>query len=445
MNTIRIIITAIILTTVLLACEDKTVYHDRMEEPVKSTGIDAKLGDVFAMPDGRAAALVKTDGERIDDEEQYAIAVIDKNGNYKLSETFPLISEEYLKIYNPKATNQLYISSSGKLFFKQHLSNCDTEKIIKLNKDGEIEYDGYHNNYYRYYDNDYYFLATILDNEEIALLKIESNANDNGDTYKKDNLSTNCTLMYGKSTDWKKDGLTYDIYTNSKYFCTNAVSVENKIVLYDEYYSDKEGICRLYYDNDDDYKEVKLYNDKPNQYYIINTDGSIANSGKCELPIIYIKYVDGYIYFITSNIAYGNPPEKDQDGNNVHQWVITKMDTSGNEISSFTIKTYSLLENINIENGTLMIPGLVMKGNGQKNGAIFLIDDNSGTFIEKIVLNYDQCAVIPCVISPDFKGGYNIFAIIQNNYDDVTNSNTDTDSGKLFIYHTDDLHQLQIK
>jgi hypothetical protein len=86
-----------------------------------------------------------------------------------------------------------------------------------------------------------------------------------------------------------------------------------------------------------------------------------------------------------------------------------------------------------------------MKGNGQKNGAIFLIDDNSGTFIEKIVLNYDQCAVIPCVISPDFKGGYNIFAIIQNNYDDVTNSNTDTDSGKLFIYHTDDLHQLQIK
>ncbi len=481
MKLLRTIILAIIVATTILACEDKTVYTDPMEESVKALNINVKRDDVFSTPDGRAAALVKTNGKKIDETEPYSIVIIDKNGNYTQTDPIYMVAKEFYEIDNITTNKQVFFSSSGECFVCHHFSNMEHNEYTKLNNQGHVVYTNSTSELdYRCEDNDiikyYHDLYTMVDNGDIAKFhfdiirspkvnndddeknKDNDNDNDDDDDYddyddenndngeneddegnedEKDNaytLSSECTLQLFDN-DYK--ALTYKIDTRSDFYCTNVISLEDKIVLYNEYYA--QNIIR----DAEYYHDVYLHN-VYNEYHILNTDGSLVNSGKCELPIQYIKNVDNYIYIITSTRLIESAPED----NNL-QWAITKMDNSGNVIyTSEIINTYSLLQNISIDKGTLIIPGVVLNENNKEIGAIFLFDDNSGSFKEKIEFNFDECAVMPCVISPDVNGEYDIYAVVRHDYDGWSSNRkdkTDTDEGKLFIYHTNDLHKLQIK
>ena len=523
MKQLSIIILAIIVTTTILACEDKTVYTDPMEESVKASNIIVKLDDVFSTPDGRAAALVKTNGQKVEDTEPYSIVIIDKNGNYTQTDPIYMTAKEFYEIDNITAYKQVFFSSSGECFVSHHFSNLEYNEYTKLNNQGHVVYATTTSEIdYRNGDDDiikyFHDLYTMVDNGDIAKLHFDiirspkvnndeekdndeddeddddeddddeddnddddyyyddddddddnyfddyfddydDDNNDNGENEddeddeddeeneeEKDNsytLSAKCNLQFidielsyknEKPTEKK---LTYKIDTRSDFYCTNVISMEDKIVIYNEYYAQNIIRDAEYYDY------VYLHNDY-NEYYILNTDGSLVNSGKCELPIQYIKNVDNYIYIITSTRLIESAPE-----DNNFQWAITKMDNSGNVIyTSEIINTYSLLQNISIDNGTLIIPGIVLNENNKEIGAIFLFDDNSGSFKEKIEFNYDECAVMPCVISPDVNGEYDIYAVVRHDYDGWSSNKkdkTNTDEGKLFIYHTNDLHKLQIK
>lgn len=437
MKTTNIII-ALIISTTLFACNDNTVYVDEKVESIKGLDLEVNLSEVFAMPDGRAAALVNPNRQRYGSEAPYTIAVMDKNGTYILSETFFLYNKESYEEDSLTASNHIYITSSGEFFVKQHISNLECDAIRELNKYGDLIYQDESSGFRRNSDESgssvFHDFYTKLDSDEIAIIRMNISQ-----TLTSEYCLKFLDNYYKESREWKGSrydddievdddkfkAFTYKIETEGNFFCTNVVSFDNRIILYNEYYPGNIV-------NDD---EIELQNDC-NEYYILNTDGTSVNSGKCELPIIYVKHVDDNIYIITSDIAYKGTSD-------VYKWCITKMDKSGNAIYTSAIDTYSLLGNITIDNGTLMIPGLA-KNNKTKRGAIFLLDDNnSGTVKGKIELDYNQYAVMPCVITPDDNGEYDIFALVQHDYTN-SNGNTDEISGKLFVYHTDDLRKLQL-
>lgn len=449
MKQLRIIILAIIVTTTILACEDKTVYTDPMEESVKALDLDAELGEIFALPDGRAAALVKTTNYDEKGKTNCAIAVIDKNGNYTLSGV--------IDDYNTCELKYLY-ESSGMYYAKIESKDAEAtgSLYLKLNNNVQPVYyyivesniiDSYNleNNCFDYQ------LYAMMDNGKFAEINTVVSNNDNG-------VQSKCKLRYLHYYDYTNFGehnaFEYDIETADGFFATDAVTFEDKIIIYNEFdneFSSKEG----------EYKSIELddgsfqvrhvpyatIHNEFNEYYILNYDGSIVKSGKCDLPIQYIRYVDGNIYIITSDISLSD----ESDNQDIFKWLITKIDISGNEIyTSDTIKTFGLLGNITIDNGTLIIPGAVAidYDNDEGCGTIFLLDDSNGTFKEQILLNYNEITVIPSVISPDQNGEYDVFALARHDYDDWNDykkGDSEMSSGKLFIYHTNDLHKLQRK
>lgn len=421
------IIIFIFFLFVITACEDKNIFPHPNREPIKPVGMDIKLGDVFAMPDGRAAAFIKLEGKK-ELEIPYAIAIIDRNGHYTLSDTIFIESfeDDYtspLKSFSVSMSNDIYV------IYRFFLDGDVYTIFTKIDGDGHEVYqqdfymdeviDGENFSFFLY---DHY---QMLNNGDLAIFNYHVSCDENCE----------CTLYF--ADNYERRMFEYQIDLESEYCFTDVFSFEDKIILYNGLdYSD---LMKL--QKNGEYEGINC-----KEYKILNIDGTIGKSGESQLPIQYFKYVDGSVYMVTGNFQkkYTNTTDTV-----AYQWFITKMDAFGNIVytTDEPIKANSLLENITIENGTLMIPGLVLNDDNEKNGAIFLIDDNVGKIKEQIVLNYSACSVMPCVISPDGKGEYDIFALVYHEYDnppDKRNSTANTDGGKVYVYHTDDLHKFQI-
>ena len=444
MKALKIIIIAIIAATIS-ACDEKNVFPDPMTIPVKALNLNVEITDIYAMPDGRAAALVKTTYDN-ENESYCEIAIIDKNCNYTLSGR--------LDTYNSCKLDDLYESSSGNYYAKLTSNDADIY-YLKLNNKGlplNVHKGGSNIiNSYNLENNCFdYKLCAMMDNGEIAEINTIVTGDDDG-------VNSKCKLRYVHYVDYDLspeyyNAFEYDIETADGFFATNAVSFENKIILYNEFndITSKDGEYKaIEYDNGGlgyGYVPYATIHNEFNEYYILNTDGSIVKSGKCDFPIQYIRYVDGYIYIITSDISLTD----ESDDQYIYKWQIIKIDISGNEIyTSDPINTFYLSGNITIDNGTLIITGAIITDyeNEEGYGAIFLLDDNNGTFKEDIELNYDDVIVIPSVISPNQNGEYDVFAIVRHSYDnwnDFMNGDSEMSAGRVYIYHTDDLHKLQI-
>lgn len=178
-------------------------------------------------------------------------------------------------------------------------------------------------------------------------------------------------------------------------------------------------------------------------FCIYKTDGSYLCSGTVNSIVIDITNIDGYIYFTTR----GDYPNYDEEAENYNEpWVIHKVDLNGNVIFSTNIDAYQLYGNYSIIDGMLITTGS-FSTNHQKNegyGLIYLINNENGKLIDTIFVDYTGCEVLPMHVAPDKKSGYNVYVLRQDNYDIDRAGFEGIFKGKLFIYHTDDLHKLDI-
>lgn len=422
MKTLRIIL-ALILATTIFACEDKNIFPDPMTLPVKALDLNVDIMDVFSLSDGRAAAFVKLDKQSTDVKDAYQLAIIDKHGNYTLSDVmyFTKLDEEQ------EADKLIYVSSSGEIFVKYQVREIAASNIVKLDKDGHIIYSNDNEGIIRETDDIYsYYLYSMYDNGEIAVLRSNIyNFNDEISVY-----------YYLEIIDNQGNPKNITYHMDSDYYWTNIIPFEDKFFLYNSYM----GINGYYYDYD-----IELSNPDFG-YCILNADGTTVKLDKLNIPIYDVKYVDGNIYFTS---LLGAVETDDEDGSFIAQWCITKMDTSGEVvIQSEIIQASYLSPNITVQDGTMIVPGLVATdvANDEGYGVIYLLDDNTGKLNDSIALHYNNVDVVPSVIIPDSNGEYDVFALVRHDYDDWNDFKNDgnMEKGKLYIYHTDDLHKFNV-
>ena len=422
MKTLRIIL-SLILATTIFAREDKNIFPDPMTLPVKALDLNVDIMDVFSLSDGRAAAFVKLDKQSTATKDAYQLAIIDKHGNYTLSDVmyFTKLDKEQ------EADKLIYVSSSGEIFVKYQVREIAASNIVKLDKDGHIIYSNDNEGIRRETDNIYsYNLYSMYDNGEIAVLRSNIyNFNDEISVY-----------YYLEIIDNQGNPKNITYYMDSDYYWTNIIPFEDKFFLYNSYM----GINGYYYDYD-----IELSNPDFG-YCILNADGTIVKLDKLNIPIYDVKYVDGNIYFTS---LLGAVETDDEDGSFIAQWCITKMDTSGEVvIQSEIIQASYLSPNITVQDGTMIVPGLVATdvANDEGYGVIYLLDDNTGKLNDSIALHYNNVDVIPSVIIPDSNGEYDVFALVRHDYDDWNDFKNDgnMENGKLYIYHTDDLHKFNV-
>ena len=422
MKTLRIIL-ALILASTIFACEDKNIFPDPMTLPVKALDLNVDIMDVFSLSDGRAAAFVKLDKQSTDTKDAYQLAIIDKHGNYTLSDVmyFTKLDEEQ------EADKLIYVSSSGEIFVKYQVREIAASNIVKLDKDGHIIYSKDDKSFVHNGDGFYsYYLYSMYDNGEIAVLRSNFfNFNDEITVY-----------YFWEIIDNQGNPKNITYHMDSDYYWTNIIPFEDKFFLYNSYM----GINGYYYDYD-----IELSNPDFG-YCILNADGTTVKLDKLNVPIYDVKYVDGNIYFTS---LLGAVETDDEDGSFIAQWCITKMDTSGEVvIQSEIIQASYLSPNITVQDGTMIVPGLVATdvANDEGYGVVYLLDDNTGKLNDSIALHYNNVDVVPSVIIPDSKGEYDVFALVRHDYDDWNDFKNDgnMENGKLYIYHTDDLHKFNV-
>ena len=405
-------------TVALFACENKNIFPDPTTLPVKALDLDALVYNIRATSDGRMAAIIKTTLDA--DYDNHSIALIDRYGNYTFSDSFKMTMADEGNI-------ELQISQSGEFFLHDSYNPRSSCNNIKIDQNGHIAYQLHEEGYkYEYTDYNYaeiYTIYTLLDNGDCARLNFIT-------TRTNDEYIISGSYLNIIDKNGVVNNLRYNIETESDFFASKAISFEDKLFLY----SKNSDLSASYNITDN------------HEYYILNLDGSYVNSGCFENPIQYVKYVDGFVYVITTDM-YDYDDAEDDTG--VYQWVITQMDTSGNIIRTFdTINSYFVLDNITIHDGILMIPGVIAIDyeNDVAYGAIFLLDYNTGTVKETITLNYREIEMMPCIISVDNNGEYDIFALGRHGYDDWADFKKDQsmDNGKIYIYHTNDLHNLHL-
>ena len=211
-----------------------------------------------------------------------------------------------------------------------------------------------------------------------------------------------------------------------------------------KYVFEKDFACNNVFPFED---KLFTYDTFTGEYYVFKTDGSYIGSGSLNNLLDMVSYIDGYLYAVSYGGVAG--PDRDND-TGVFKWFITKMDTSGNVIFSTEIDVFSVFSYFSRYDGKLIVTGSVTTDyeKDEGYGAIFLIDENDGTHTETVALDYSGCDVLPVYVSPDNKGGYDVYAVRRNDYDEVPAYETGFShiyGGSLFIYHVSNLHELEVK
>lgn len=405
MKTTKLILLVFLAVTAVFACNDEdTVYPERKREPVKAISLDNLYGDdLIAMPDGTAAVLVKVSEKNSNDStNKFVVAKISRNGNVTFSDTIQLWNEK------DSTYPECFVTPSGEIFIQDILEREDNKNrtiynsiVVKIDNNGRKVYDKW--------DADTIQCPyTPLDNGELARFSIKY----------VEMYDSRCLVMetFDNKGDMKK--FTYVLnmeLDKNQLFIGYARSFEDKIIL-----------CNYF------------------QYYIFNTDGTSIGSGSFfdndEVIIIYdLKYINGNLYAVLFD--YYN-----------RIWKVAKMDTLGNRIFiTDPLCAIALLKNFIVYDDTIVLPGYNSTDSteaAESYGIINIINNNNHNFIDTVSFNYNGIDIAPYIISPDRHGEYDVYAILRHEYDDWNDfkkGKTSMDGGSIFIYHTDDLHKLQMK
>ena len=362
------------------ACND-TVYVGPDTLPVKSVHVPAVNSGIMARSDG----AVTFEEWQYSDHYELSYIIIDRFGNKKVGEqiTAPFGSDCDWILYRINSSDELFVDALWFDLATYKYKFC----LVKFNADGTHAFT-------RTYENlPSPAASTPLEDGGFAIVCNE---------YFEGNDAFNNVLYFIDSNGELKD---YVVVLEDNFFCYRAMSFGDRIVL-----------------TVDD------------SYSIYRTDGTLVNSGKLPHSISALKYVAGNLYAISvhSEVADGTS-------------YITQMDIDGN--LKFTVQSViaNISENILVQDGSLIVLGMDEK-NGNA-GLIQLIDTATHEISDTIKLNY-QGLDAPNVILPDGKGGYDLFIIKKNSNDQWAQFKSDDDDNPLpvsvYIYHTNDLHNLQI-
>lgn len=402
----HIIILIILAATTIFACND-TVYPDPMKEPVKVVNKKdiRAYEDFLVMPDGTIIA----DGLFYDEEKipHTEIKKFERNGNITRYDTISDFQDNNHRYYSVNPCS----NSVGEMLMACVVMSDDYEfnysAIHKFDSKGkEIE---------KYYFNELILpeLVTLLDNGEIVYFTRDEN---------EETGEQNLVLhTIGNSFSYTMQN-NFECDADEDY--TNIVSFDDKIV---------------------------LYNKLDSKYCIFRTDGSLICENTLDIHLAFIEYIDDYLYML----SYTEGDDFDEDFDYYddyyipHLWHITKMDTLGNHIFDNTINTFDLHNELTVHGDSLIIIGEEVTDYSTLVGGaqIHIFDNNNGTKIETISMNYDNCLATPIYVSPDSKGEYDVYLLRLDRYNDSMYENTVLfiNEGAMCIYHTDDLRKLQVK
>ncbi|MBO7568242.1 MAG: hypothetical protein J6T60_14240 [Bacteroidales bacterium] len=121
-----------------------------------------------------------------------------------------------------------------------------------------------------------------------------------------------------------------------------------------------------------------------------------------------------------------------------------RLDYEGNVLQKTPTMMFYDYECITEIDGRIYVAGQKNRSHEGKgsadDGIVYSIDRDNFEDIDSIKMKYKD--VIPLAVMPDQKEGYNVFLIRRYNYtDEMMNDNT---IRNIYIYHVDDLHNLQI-
>ncbi|MBP5369134.1 MAG: hypothetical protein J6Z01_11835 [Bacteroidales bacterium] len=365
---------------ILLNACEQTVYLPPEQEPIKPVNINIRSTYLFE-PIGNGSVAIPVD---IDDIGSVAVAQVHRDGSYTLSDT----------VLTMNNLSGICINSSNEILLYQYYfgDNGDCYEVHKLNSEGKKVYHSI---------TDYEPLV-LLDNGGIACLKRDIIEGQSEECLIMQILENNFTYVMGK--DFSGDG---------------ACAFDDNIFLYDVFSGD---------------------------YCIFKTNGTYVNSGSVDHIITNVRYVDGNIYVVSFDSETVDPNKTDTGK---YKWEITKMDLSGRQLYSTQLEALSLFNNFTIYNGNLIATGAISKDikKDEGYGVIFMINDNNGSILETISCDYDGCDFQPLYIYPNKNGEFDVYAVRHSNYETKSgeyNGFSYIEKGKLFIYHLNDLHKLQI-
>lgn len=385
---LRYILTIAILALTLLGCKD-AAYPDGNTEtmPVKTTGIFVSdINKVRPMSDGSLAVPIKTADSLV------YVAKINSDGSFNYSDTLP---KDLLPI-DVVVSDDLIISPSGECMVVNNLKNNGEYAVSKLDASGSLTY------YDKISTNLSRAIVTMLDNGDIAYF--------------------NSTLSSIEDTPFKMG-----IVGNNFKYTIRANTIYDAVVSFD-------GILVAY----------SQYSSIDSDYLLFRPDGTAIGEGTFDCGTVSkVQYMGGYLYFLLCDIDF------DLDGSFYEIYYVVKMDTNGNQLFCEKIDAQNVTGNFTLHDGKLITTGTVISDEDKNtiSGAVFVIDDNSGAVSATITTDYLGCFVLPLYVTPYKDGGYCVYAIRRENYDEPTGGKSGSSSkedGMLYIYRADYLIELNI-
>ncbi len=315
------------------------------------------------------------------DESYFCIAIVNPDGSYIMSEPYPI--GFYIE--------RLFVNSAGEILVVSFTHNDDYDASYKLYK----------------FNNQCILLSqnmidnvpsTLFSNGDIAIFQHEFIETIGAESLVMKILENNLTYF-----------LEQDFYTDY------AFSFDDKIVLADIISGD---------------------------FCIYKTDGTFLASGSVGNIIVDITYIDGFLYITTR----GQITDSEELSDYNVQWLVYKVDINGSIVFSTPITAFQMYGNYSVVDGMLITTGTFFSDQERNKGygSIFIINNENGKLIDSISVDYTGCDVLPLHVASDKKNGYNVYVLRQDSYDSGYNGFLDLSRGKLFIYHTDDLHKLDI-
>lgn len=374
-------ILAIITSATLLACNDHIVYPDPLGEPAKSLGIFLEDVEWFTILPNGSVAMPN----HCNNTNAFVVTTVKRDGTCISSDT----------VDNFVNFASIIANQNGDIIVADHNYDDNVSSICKINQQGKIT---------PLNSAPMFVPLTLFNNGDVAYFHREI-INTSGEEHLVMHILGN-NLTYIMEYDFTPEDVT---------------SFNNNMILYNHF----------------------------GEYCIYNTNGTMVANGNIESPIYTVTFVDGSLYLLVwDGLAYSN---SDSDAyNGLYNYRIIKMNPQGQQLFTTKIVSSKIFSNFTVHNDMLIATGVYIPDYNKNvgNGVIYLFDNNNGQLKDTISVDYKGCDILPFYVSPDKNGEYDVYSIRRENYTEIPDYQhgiANFYQGDVFMYHTNDLHNLQIE
>ena len=374
----------------LLGCKD-TAYPDDDAEflLVEATGVAVSdINKVRPMPDGSMLVPLKTADSVV------YVAKIHSNGSTTYSDSLPkdLLPSEVV------VSDNLIVSPSGECLVVNDLKGYGEYAVSKLDASGCLVF------YDKISTNHRHAIVTMLDNGDIAYF--------------------NSAMMGSDENTPFKMGI---VGNNFKY-TINSTTTYDAVVAFD-------GILVAY-------SQISTEN---SDYLLFRPDGTVTGGGTFDVGTVSkVQYIGGYLYFLLHAMDFDL-----EDLSSYESYYVAKMDLYGNLLYCEKIDANDVTGNFTVQDGKLITTGktIIDEEKNTNCGAVFVIDDHNGKLLSTVPMDYLGCVVLPLYVTPCKDGGYCVYAVRREHFDETTSGkgvNSTKEGGMLYIYRAEQLIELNI-